>query len=863
MPEIEEEFPLSYKDLSRIDTERISQLERSPTFDGLEYNVPHGMRTLYSTLHRIAEIFPNRLGFSQRTCLPDGRPGGYESFSYRQTLHRVKRLARGLAEIGCGNGTHLAVLGPSCFAWLLMDFATSAIGDVLIPLYDNWSVDTLNYVVKHCDASVIILHPSLSGRMNIALNGDVKTLIIMDLDDRSRRWSDSNPWLFLNDENKLLNEQLDKFENKENYNINISLYTNSISPADGLRIGLELIQHGVKVIRMSQLLELGSKQTAKELPKCSKPNDVHSIVYTSGTSGIPKGAMLSEYTLMQSAWGMVVQGAFAGEPEFIPKRKGHPEDPVFVPKPDSMASYETYIIPNLTSDVVTAMTNDFIKNRSRFSGISNIPVPPSYLCMLPLAHVFERTTTLTAMMYLTRIHFLSGYNYDYDPEHPEVIPRHNNVGSMLKDIPSVVPGPCIMVTVPRLLEKIKEGVETKMAKPFPGEKVGFLEKMKRALIRLAVNDQMKVFKKTSIISTKWKGLVLNKIKALLSKDLKLVIVGGSAIEGDVMDFFRAIFDIRVAYGYGMTESAGCIAASVPSKMPIIGPNTQGYGVGHNIIRLFDRPDLAYTKSLNNSGEVIVAGVPLFNGYYKDREATEKAIVMETIKLKNGKGETEEIRLPFYKTGDIGTFQPDGTLLLVDRANNIFKLSQGEFIIADKIESAYVGGLIAQIVIAGGSTRSEIVGIIVVDKNLLIKALKRKAEKEGKEMTNVDDNTLEGHESRSLLFADMIKKAADAKLLGYETIRSCVFTFDEFSVQNSLLTASMKIRRHEVIKKYSDYIDALYDMRSKIGEPGEDGSDVSAMGIHNVRCGLLTHGGRVLISAARPVPEAREEVFAKQ
>lgn len=861
---------------------------RSETFAERPFDVPSEMQTMYGAIRCIAKMFPDRSGYSQRKMNTDGTPAGYESFTYRQTLHRIKRLAYGLANIGCKNGTHIAVLAPSCFAWILSDFAISAIGGVLIPLYDSWSVESMVHVIEHSQTEVLIIHPSVSRKMNMALKGKIKDVIVMDIDDRSRCWCTNNAHLFL-DEHELLNIDFDSLtkqnryipcmvnsktecngEENENSNEgssevsdnssnldgldirNIALYTDSISLTDVLRLALELKQNGIRIHRMSSLLECTCPKKGIEMPRKSKPDDIHSIVYTSGTSGVPKGAVLTELSFMNNGFAMVKHTQHVFKPRFL--KFSDPNAPHFIPEGDSTAVIETYFGESSLPDIEGK--KEIVKQIEREC---TTKTPPSYICMLPLAHVFERTTVISALLYMMRIHFLSGYNYDYDTSKPDFVPRQNSVGSIMKDIPSVVPGVCILVTVPRLIERIKESVDKEIMVD-PTEKLTRKEKIKKALLRYVINSQVNEYTKTGRIKPLWDKLVMSHIREKLSKNLKLLIVGGSACERSVINFAKCVFNCSLSYGYGMTETAGCVLATLPSSGPSGKMNSQGKTIGSNTLCLLDRPDLAYTKELNNSGEVVVAGPPVFQGYYKDEQATRNAFVELDVETFDKEGKKISKKQRFYRTGDIGTQCEDGTLLLIDRANNIFKLSQGEFIVADKLDALYTGGLISQVVVTGNSKNNEIIAILVINKHVLSKGLMVDA----KEKVAMDASVLSTYKARSMVFGELLRKAKEAKCAGYEIPRTCVLTFDDFNINNGLLTASMKIRRNAVIKKYSDYIEALYEMKARPESgPKEEKHDETIVGLHGVSCQLLTHEHRVLCSCVAEDEEAVEEVFIKK
>merc|ERR550514_1415853 len=155
-------------------------------------------------------------------------------------------------------------------------------------------------------------------------------------------------------------------------------------------------------------------------------------------------------------------------------------------------------------------------------------------------------------------------------------------------------------------------------------------------------------------------------------------------------------DCQVVQGYGMTEN--CANATLALL-----DDYRGGHVGPPMptvdIKLVDVPEMNYTTAENNSGEVCTKGLVNFAGYYKNQAETDKVLDADG----------------WLHTGDIGRWNPDGTLSIIDRKKNIFKLSQGEYIAAEKIEmivskSKYV----AQPWIYGNSFFPMLVAVVTPD-----------------------------------------------------------------------------------------------------------------------------------------------------
>lgn len=162
-------------------------------------------------------------------------------------------------------------------------------------------------------------------------------------------------------------------------------------------------------------------------------------------------------------------------------------------------------------------------------------------------------------------------------------------------------------------------------------------------------------------------LLFNKIKKALGFDQVRVMISGSApLSAKVMNFYRIMLGIPVVEGYGQTENAACATLSHPDDMTTAGhvgsPNTAVEIVLMNV------PEMGYFHTdtdhkgqpCHGRGEICVRGPTVFKGYYKDEAKTKETIDEEG----------------WLHSGDIGLWTSEGSLQIVDRKKNIFKLSQG-------------------------------------------------------------------------------------------------------------------------------------------------------------------------------------------
>lgn len=156
------------------------------------------------------------------------------------------------------------------------------------------------------------------------------------------------------------------------------------------------------------------------------------------------------------------------------------------------------------------------------------------------------------------------------------------------------------------------------------------------------------------------------------------------------------------------------------------------------------------------------------------------------------------------TGDIGQWLPNGTLKIIDRKKNIFKLSQGEYIATEKIENVYGRSqFVAQAFVDGNSLKNNVVGIIVPDPEVM----PGWAEKEGisPDMTELCKNK----KVKEMIFKDIVRIGKEAGLKTFEQVANIALYPELFSLENNLLTPTFKNKRPVLRKKFQSVIDDLY------------------------------------------------------
>ena len=161
-------------------------------------------------------------------------------------------------------------------------------------------------------------------------------------------------------------------------------------------------------------------------------------------------------------------------------------------------------------------------------------------------------------------------------------------------------------------------------------------------------------------------------------------------------------------------------------------------------------------------------------------------------------------VPYIYLGDVGMWDDKGRLKIIDRAKNIFKLAQGEYIAPEKIENVYIKHeLVAQMFCYGESLQPTLIAIVVPDKEIFVKWAK--------------DNNYPGEYKEQLVnetvkaayFKELNAFARSSDLKGFECVRAIYLEENMFSVENDLLTPTFKLKRHEAKKKYKQELEKMY------------------------------------------------------
>ncbi|XP_029995118.1 long-chain-fatty-acid--CoA ligase 1a isoform X1 [Sphaeramia orbicularis] len=621
---------------------------RSMLIDGDEH-----MMYYYSDALTMYEVFLRGLRVSNGgPCLGSRKPNQpYEWQSYREVADRSQHVGSALLHKGHAHtgDKFIGIFSQNRPEWTISELACYTYSLVAVPLYDTLGTEAISYILDRATISTVICDVPEKARMILDCNNGkvrmVKTIVLMEAfnDDLVTRGQEA----------------------------------------------------GIEIISFKDFEGLGKVNHQKPVPP--KPEDLALICFTSGTTGNPKGAMITH--------GNVISNTAA-----------------------------------------------FIRVTEVHCMLTLHDIHVSYL---PLAHMFERVVQGVILIHGGRIGYFQG-----------------DIRLLMDDLKTLQP--TVFPVVPRLLNRMFDKIFGQANSPLKRWLLDFAFRRKEAELRNGVvrTDSM------------WDKLIFKKVQASLGGRVRLMITGAAPVAPVILTFLRAALGCQFYEGYGQTEcTAGC-------SMSMPGDWTAGH-VGPplpcNHIKVVDVAEMNYLAA-NGEGEVCVKGPNVFKGYLKDPEKTEEAID------KDG----------WLHTGDIGKWLPNGTLKIIDRKKHIFKLAQGEYIAPEKIETIYNrSDAVAQIFVHGDSLQACLVGIIVPDPDFLPMWAKKKG------IEGSFSELCSNKDIKNAILEDILRLGKEAGLKSFEQVRDIALHLEMFSVQNGLLTPTLKAKRAELRNHFREQIDAMY------------------------------------------------------
>ena len=562
----------------------------------------------------------------------------WKTINVKETVEQITRWRHALVKEGLTKGDRCAMLLPNGINAILFDQSVLANALVPVPLHAVDTAGSSSYIINDSGAKLLV-----TGRLN-------RWEAIRDTEDHP------------------------------------ALKTVVIT-------GEPVQEHqdgDVRVVGLDQWLTEGN---GTELPAGPEPQDLAALVYTSGTTGKPKGVMLTHRAILANVTGVLQN---------------------ICPEPEDV-----------------------------------------WLSFLPLSHTFERTTTYyTAMGFGNRVAF------------------NRNIGLLADDLKVI--RPTILMSVPRIYEKVYDKIQDALVK-----KPAFVQK----LFHTAVDVGYRRFCRENGLPVQGGFLslfdpliagVLDKkvgagIRGIFGGRPRIFISGGAAFNPEVSRTFLGL-GINILQGYGMTETAPIMSVN---KVGDNHPQTVGPALVNIEVRVGENDELQ------------MRGPSLMNGYW-NRPADTKAVFTED---------------GWLRTGDQADIFSDGHIRIKGRIKEIIVTSTGEKVPPADLEQALESDHLVSQAMVVGENRPYIAALVVLNAQewkKLATELKLDAD---------DPLSLETRAARQAVLRRV--KAAAAGFPNYAVPRQVRLFLEPWSIENGLMTPTLKLKRGPMRIRFADAIESLY------------------------------------------------------
>ncbi|KAF5370975.1 hypothetical protein D9757_009894 [Collybiopsis confluens] len=614
----------------------------------------------------------------------------YKYISFIELEATVTDLAHGLVALGVDEGKVFNIYAQTSPNWQLLAHACSSISTTVATAYDTLGESGLTHSLNEPDCVGLFTNAELLPTLSNVL-ADTPTVKYVVYDGEPKQ------------------DLLDKISG---------------------------IREGIKVISVDQLKQLGKEHASEDISaRLPKPSTLMCIMYTSGSTGPPKGVMITHSNLVASIGAVYML-------------LGH-----------------------------------------------HLTYEDTYLAYLPLAHVLEYIVELIILF----VGMTTGYG------RVKTL-TSASVRKCLGDLEAFKPS--IMVGVPAVWETIRKGIIAKV-------------NGSGALRKSVFNGAMSVKEKgVPVLARVADEVVLKNVRKATGGRLRITLSGGAALSQETQKFLDTAL-VMILQGYGMTESCGMCAILPPELMRYA---SVGLPVPSVEIKLLDVKEAGYIANPSEEerkkgrlpqGEVCIRGPSVTKGYYKRPDLNEDP----TIFTEDG----------WLRTGDVGQWNLDGTLSLVDRVKNLVKLQGGEYIALERLESTYKScNYVANICVYASQDAKQPIAVVIPHEVNLRHGLEK-------------DSGIDASKSLADLchdpkVAQVVLKECNAigKKNGFKPMEilqgrggvgrgtnipvvafhgrsafAVILTPEEWTPENGLVTAAQKIQRAKIKEVFADEIKNAY------------------------------------------------------
>lgn len=592
---------------------------------------PDTLETLCDLFNARVTASPDKVAYRQF----DESTDSWKTYSWAQIAAEVARWQAALVNEGLVPGDRVAIMLKNSVEWVIFDQAALALGLVTVPLYLDDRPENAVYILNHAGAKLLLVEGKFQHKKLAEITGGATTLQHI-----------------------------------------VSL----APPEDGL------VNWSTRFVVAADWLAAASREP---LPERHPHADwLASIVYTSGTTGRPKGVMLSHENILTNARAAV---RFA---DFGP-------DPVF-------------------------------------------------LSFLPLSHMFERTAGYYLPMLL-------------DAE----VAYARSIAQLANDL--LVIRPTVLISVPRIYERvygrILDGLEKKGASA-------------QALFRLAVRVGWRRFERSQgragwhpelALWPMLDKLVARTVVDKLGGRLNIAISGGAALSPEIARTFIGL-GVPIYQGYGLTETSPVVCCNRP---------------GENQPASIGKPLPGIEVAIGDNDELLTRSRSVMRGYWQNEDATRQMIDADG----------------WVHTGDKVRVDADGFYSIVGRIKDIIVLSNGEKVPPTDMETAILLDPLFDQVMIVGEGRPYLAALAVLN--------------EAQWQTFAAGMHVDADEPASLTEPRVVKALTQRvahhlrHFPGYAQVRRLHLDLTPWTVDDGLLTPTLKLKRNQVLDRYRAAIDTMY------------------------------------------------------
>jgi long-chain acyl-CoA synthetase len=558
------------------------------------------------------------------------------SYTWEQMNLLIARWQAAIESESLEPGDRVAVMMRNCPEWVMFEQAALGLGLVVIPLYTDDRVENAAYIVNDAGVKLLLLEGMHQWQQFVAIEDQVSSLqrvVILRAPE-------------LGDDEACASPRV-------------------VSAADWLLAQAGEVKH-----------------------RNDDPHALATIIYTSGTSGRPKGVMLSHRNILTNTFSCL------------------------------------QVVPVLTDDTL--------------------------LSFLPLSHTFERTSGYYVPM-------MSGATIAYA----------RSIQQLQEDLLTI--RPTLLISVPRIYERVYAGIRAKLAEGSGFACWLFYFAVAVGYSRFEYQQGRGSWRWAHVLWPLLEKLVARKVMHKLGGQLRFALSGGAALSAEVSRIFIGL-GLPIIQGYGMTESSPVVCAN---------------RLGDNVPSSVGLPIPGVEVKLGDDNALLIRGPNVMKGYWNNPEATKAVISADG----------------WLNSGDIASIDAQGHVTITGRLKEIIVLSTGEKVPPADMEAAILRDPVFDQVMLIGEARSYL-SILAVPNVTRLQVLIAQH--------GLGDIFTNGQQKQQIekILLDKVAHLT-SEFPGYAKIRRVAIVQEPWSIDNGLLTPTLKLKRAKVLEKHKVEVERLY------------------------------------------------------